>query len=539
MLSARIILWALALAALIAPQRAGAHAVLLDSDPAHRAVLAAAPARIVLRFNEPVTPIEVRVIDAGGRMLALPQPPRSVDREIHAALPPDLGTGTFVVSFRVTSADGHPVSGALLFAVGAAPDRWTAAAKAESSAWRWAAIGNRALHVLCLFLAAGGLLFARVIRRDVSAVPPGLGLIAALAAVTAATGIFLHGALVRGDGEAFGSGFWPVALATPQAKSAAVALFGLALAFVIAPRLRNAPARIAAVLGALIALVATGITGHSAAAGFAWWPVAALHLVAAGFWLGSLPPLLRALAAAPRPDLAPLLLRFSEAAVAAVSVLVLAGLALALQRLGRAEEFLTTDYGRLVLGKIAGAALLIGIAAHNKLRLTPAIAAATPGAAQRLRRSIAVELVLMAGIVGLAAILAHTDPHAGHAHHDHGTHDHSAHHHDRTSGITLKLEAGERIATVEIHPGKPGRNTLTVAFTLRGGEPLKPLEAGLELSLPSAGVEPFAIALKPLTPGTFAADISELALPGRWQIHIDALVSDFEKAIFRGEAEIK
>ena len=50
-----------------------------------------------------------------------------------------------------------------------------------------------------------------------------------------------------------------------------------------------------AVVCAALALMAAGITGHSAAAGWIWWPVAAVHVLAAGFWLGSLPPLMQSL----------------------------------------------------------------------------------------------------------------------------------------------------------------------------------------------------------------------------------------------------
>jgi copper transport protein len=138
----------------------------------------------------------------------------------------------------------------------------------------------------------------------------------------------------------------------------------------------------------------------------------------------------------------------------------------------------------------------------------------------------------MAGVVAIAALLAHTDLHAGHEHHQP----------DATTpagGITLRLEAGERVAAVEIYPGKPGRNTLTVTFTSKAGRPLAPLEASLELALPGARIEAFAVKLSPLVPGKFAAEIAELAVPGRWQLRIDALITDFEKAIFRGEAEIK
>ncbi|MGH7004550.1 MAG: copper resistance CopC family protein, partial [Alphaproteobacteria bacterium] len=148
-------------AAFAAPHRAGAHAVLLGSDPEHRAVLPSAPARIVLRFNEPVTPVDLRVLDARGQALVLPRPAHAVDRDVQVELPAKLGAGTYVVSFRVTSADGHPVGGALLFAVGAPPERWGEEIRSpESGARRWAAIANRGVHLLCVFFAAGGLLFA-------------------------------------------------------------------------------------------------------------------------------------------------------------------------------------------------------------------------------------------------------------------------------------------------------------------------------------------------------------------------------------------
>jgi len=522
-----------------APHRAAAHAVLVETIPAHRAVLASAPAQIVLRFNEGVTPISLRVLDSQGRALALPAPPQSIDREVRAALPSGLGAGTYVVSYRVVSADGHPIGGALLFAVGARPERWSdaagTAATSNVDSLYIAAVANRAVHLAALFVAAGGLLFGATTRRGGEPIPHRGGA-AAIAAITAPLVVFLHGAVVTGASDPTAAGFWTAAAATPQARSALAALIGLGLAFVVAPRAGAPARRFLAPAGAILALAATGITGHSAAAGFAWWPAAALHLVAAGFWFGSLPSLIGALRAPPSAETALLLQRFSQTAVVAVVILVVAGLALALQRVATADDFVTTDYGRLVLAKIVGALLLLGLAAYNKLRITPRVVAGHTQAAWRLRRAAALELVLMTAVVAVAALLAHTDPHAGHTH-DH--HAHAAHRHDAGSAITLTLQSGERVATVEIHPAKPGRNTLTVRFAMRTGDTFAPLEASIELSLPSAGVEAFVVKLSPLTPGHFAVEITEIALPGRWQVRIDALITDFEKAIFRGEAEIK
>lgn len=517
-----------AVLAFAAVSAAHAHAVLLGSDPPHGAALARAPHHIVLRFNEPVTPLFVRLIESSGRERALPDPARAIDREVHAHLPTDLGNGTYVASFRVVSADGHAIAGAILFAIGGAPGAAPATADGASSAWRIAAIANRALHLLFLFFAAGGLLFATVVARDTTH-RARRGAFATAAAVTGLLGIALHGAALAGGLDVASAAFWSATLSTPQATSALASVGGLALAFLAAPRIGGAGGAGLAGAGALFALAAAGATGHSAAAGWPWWLVGALHVAVAGFWLGSLPPLWRALRAAPGESIA-VLQRFSQIAVPAVLVLTLAGAMLALQRMDGLGDLASTDYGWLVLAKLIGATLLVAIAARNKLVLTPALARGGDG--RRLRNAIALELVLMSGVVALAALLAHTDPHAGHAHDHHRAG-------PAPAGAVLRLEAGERVAAVELYPAKPGRNTLTVSFATRAGAALAPLEATLELALPGAGIEGLIVKLSPLAPGKFAAEISEVALPGRWQIRIDALITDFEKAIFRGEVEIR
>ena len=48
-----------------------AHAALLSSDPADGAVLVTAPSAITLTFNEPVSPLVLRLVGAGGHALEL------------------------------------------------------------------------------------------------------------------------------------------------------------------------------------------------------------------------------------------------------------------------------------------------------------------------------------------------------------------------------------------------------------------------------------------------------------------------------------
>src|SRR3954470_15781008 len=93
---------------------ARARAVLVASEPADGARLDAAPSELVLHFDEPVTPLALRVVGPAVGEVTLP-PQGAV---LRVTLSAGLGEGIHVVSWRVVSADGHPVAGAFTFGVG-------------------------------------------------------------------------------------------------------------------------------------------------------------------------------------------------------------------------------------------------------------------------------------------------------------------------------------------------------------------------------------------------------------------------------------
>src|ERR1700710_2336333 len=94
-----------------------AHASLVAADPGDGIVLAAAPKIIQLQFNEAVTPAVIRLIDAEGKTRD-DATVRVIDQTIVITPPANLPHGTQVVSYRVISQDGHPVSGSLVFSIG-------------------------------------------------------------------------------------------------------------------------------------------------------------------------------------------------------------------------------------------------------------------------------------------------------------------------------------------------------------------------------------------------------------------------------------
>ena len=112
-----------------------AHAELVGTDPEEGAVLEAAPESVTLTFNEPVrlTSQEVVVYDAEGDPVASTSGASGAEVRVDLADAADLGDGTYVVAWNVLSGDGHPISGALTFSVGAPSASVTAPPEPETS----------------------------------------------------------------------------------------------------------------------------------------------------------------------------------------------------------------------------------------------------------------------------------------------------------------------------------------------------------------------------------------------------------------------
>ena len=98
-----------------------------------------------------------------------------------------------------------------------------------------------------------------------------------------------------------------------------------------------------------------------------------------------------------------ILRRFGDIAVAVVAGLVAAGTILALLMIGSFEALIASTYGRLVLLKVSLFAALLGLAALNKLQLTPGVLSGEHAAVQNLRRSIIAEMTVASAILTVTA----------------------------------------------------------------------------------------------------------------------------------------
>jgi len=143
-----------------------------------------------------------------------------------------------------------------------------------------------------------------------------------------------------------------------------------------------------------------------------------LHLVASGVWLGGLLPFALTLVLARRQGAAGVALartatvRFATLALVSVVVLFATGIVNTYVLAGSVPALLGTPYGRLLIVKIALFAAMLGVAAVNRRRLTPALtkADAPAGALRSLARNSLVELALGAGVVAAVAVLGTMTP---------------------------------------------------------------------------------------------------------------------------------
>ncbi len=155
--------------------------------------------------------------------------------------------------------------------------------------------------------------------------------------------------------------------------------------------------------GSLLAAGSFALMGHTSVHPHRWLLAPALitHVLIAAFWLGAIPALYLA-AVREAADVAGRLIEgFSRVAVWIVPLLAVVGGVMAFALIPRLAV-LEQAYGWLLLAKITGFTLLMGLAAANRWRLGPAVALGTRRA---FERSLAAEYVLIVGVLAATATM--------------------------------------------------------------------------------------------------------------------------------------
>jgi len=128
-------------------------------------------------------------------------------------------------------------------------------------------------------------------------------------------------------------------------------------------------------------------------------------LTAIALWIGILAPLKRLADLSAAKEAADLGDRFGHLAVAFVPILIFAGLLMSYVLVGSIASLFGTGYGQALIVKVAVVAVLLGLAAMNKLRFVPMLMNGDAQTAQHLSRSISFEWVAVVIILFTTAIL--------------------------------------------------------------------------------------------------------------------------------------
>jgi putative copper resistance protein D len=268
----------------------------------------------------------------------------------------------------------------------------------------------RALSFVLLFQAAGVAIFVAIFGRRLASSQVSIRRLGRAAAIAGVVLVGAHHALEAARMAGDMSGMLDPALQgmawNPRARAALICrLAGLLL---IAVGLQGSSVRstIVAVGGAVLAMGAFTLTGHTsvnvhrgALAGLLM-----LHLLIVAFWFGALWPLYVASLRETPARAADLIERFTALATWLVPVILVAGTAMAVLLLPNLSA-LREPYGELLIAKVVGFALLMGLAAANKWRLGPALGSGIMGSGQWFRRSVATEYVLIAAVLAITAVM--------------------------------------------------------------------------------------------------------------------------------------
>jgi copper transport protein len=566
---------------LAAAAPASGHAILQQTSPARGVTVEKQPKLVVFRFNEPVEGAfgAVRVFNASGERVDTGDVLRPKgDASVGVKLRSGLADGTYTSTFRVVSADAHPVSGGFVFSIGKAG----ATGKTVSELTAESDVGTvtetafgiaRGITYSAIALAIGCLVFLLVAwipgLRSVAgheeewltasqafAQRLRLVMLIALSAglVSEVLQIVLQGAT------AAGITFWD-ALDTDVIKEVlktrfgtvhtiAAAVFASAIILFSArewvPTMRPVtvgaaglapPGRVDLIqLGIITGLfgflaLSPALSGHAStqSPSALLIPLDVLHVVAMSVWIGGLVTLVIALPGATRsfttPDrtrlLAATLVRFSPMALASVCVLLATGLVQSYVHIRSIDHLINTGYGRAVLFKFFMLLGLMVLGAHNRNRALPrlkklAAEHMSPGMPGiALRRALRAEIAMLAVVLGVTAMLVSYAPPNTEA----------------TGPFASTKLVGPLELQITVDPAKVGRNEMHLyMFRSKDGSQFNGTkELQIRMTLPSKDIGPLAVRPTKAGPGHYVVPAADFGVAGKWQVRFIGRVSEFDQ----------
>jgi copper transport protein len=541
-------------AVLLAATPASAHASLTATEPVGGTAVKTSPERVVLRFSETVQiPLgSIRVFASpSGEQVETPAAGRvdGIPSAVGVKLP-ELDEGTYIVTWRVTSADAHPIHGAFTFTVGQAKGAEADAAlvqKLLSSGGGDTTVG--AIYAVVRFLAFAALVLLVGAFAFVGLLwPVGAGLPRPRRMLWGAWGVALGTTAVGIPVQAVYAGGLPLSKITSStvlsgmfddrfgqvwaARLGVLLLFALLLV-ALGRRAASLPTPLLAAGGVLsVGLMLTpGLAGHAASEDLVPLAMTAdvIHLLAASVWLGGLALLTTAVLPRKVPgELGVVIPRFSRLAFASVITILVTGSFQGWRQVRSTSALTETTYGRLLIVKVVLFGLLIALAALSRrlvqarYRVPAARLSCGPGTETAdpdtetvagLRRTVGAETLIAVVVLAVTSLLVNAQP--------------------ARSALAQPFSAGMRdelvLVDVTVDPAKAGPADFHFYTLSPQGGQQDVAELNATLTLPSQEVGPLPVPLQRAGPGHFSAYNFNIPLRGEWKLEVKALISEIDE----------
>jgi copper transport protein len=503
---------------------ASAHATVDSTSPADGSRLQTAPALVSITFDEAVGlggPAYLTVTNTSGQRVDTggAYHPNGDGKTIAVKLKPVLPDDTYTTSYRVVSADSHPVAGVVRFVVGNGALVTTAGTVATVNHGTSVALDvARWVSYVGVALLGGAWLLLTIWRagRDERRAQRLLALGWLLAVLGAIAEVLFEGPYVAGAGisNVFTWSMLDNTLHTSYGlwHSTRVLLLGV---LAVVWQGRRDSRRIGwleelswLLLGGVV--VTFSLVGHAQTTSPRWLSITAdaLHVAAMATWAGGLVMLL--LAIMPRRDpseLRAVLPVFSRVALGCVAVLGATGLYAAIRGVGMWRALFTTEYGLLVSLKVLLFVVLIGLGyfGRRSVQRIGEDAGTAPADYERVRRTVLVEVALVTVVLIATSVLV-GQPRGREA---------VAINDAKPVRTTADLTGG-RSALVTVEPGKHGNVTVTIALTAGA----QPQAISATATQPSKKLGPIPLDLKPDGANRYEATDVNLPVSGKWTFHL-------------------
>ena len=517
----RIVFVAIACVLCAPATMASAHAVLDNSVPTSGATLEDSPLQIVLDFDESVESSlgYIKLFSSSGKRVQLPAVKADAsDASIVRVVPPTLEQDSYVAVYRVISADGHPVEGAITFRVGAgavsnlASVIETALQDSETSNVVKVAMAlMRFISYIAISIVLAGIFFLlgsdaprKGLNRAVVLAGSVLGLSTALL-------YLLHGMNASG-------GTWGQIANVSVVKDVFATQVGESLfaRIVVSFLLVSVVAR----WGKFVAVFAFAtlpftyaFAGHAAVDSPAALTIAllALHVAAVGVWCGGLILLMFV------KDIrtTPIVEWFSQRAAILIAVVVATGVVQALLLMDGIGNLTKTSYGKALIAKVCVVGIMLICAAIVRRRFYES-------GVSRLRAVLCAEVVVGLVVLSITSGMVAASPRPTVS----------------NAPFSTALVQGDVIANITISPPRVGESEMHVIVSPPNGSLDPVLAIKARFSLVSGSVPPIQAELNAVGPNHFVGYI-QFVYPGEWKVDVIVSPDANSEVLYSTQVKIK